>query len=114
LDHPEDFVTFLANSLPAQSSYFIQIIFVFTFFVHSGELLRVYPLGLALVRRFVGPNLTKKERKQKWGWIHSLEDPPDFFHAETFAHVVSSLLFDITKCVPLTNKDVFSHPIGST
>jgi calcium permeable stress-gated cation channel len=88
LDNPEEMITLLANSLPAQSSYFIQIIFVFTFFVHGVELLRIYPLGMALLRRFVGPNLTKKEKRSTWNYIHSLEDPPDFFHAETCAQMV--------------------------
>ena len=82
LDNPEDVIDLLANSLPAQSSYFIQIIFVFSFFVHASELLRAHPLGTALLRRCIGPNLTRKERRQTWKSFNSLEDPPPFYHAE--------------------------------
>ena len=50
------------------------------------EMLRLYPLGMALVRRKVGPNLTAKERRSSWlGLLHSLEDPPNFYHAKYLA-----------------------------
>lgn len=88
LDNPEQLVTLLANSLPAQSSYFLQIIFVFTFLLQGLELLRGYPLLLAFIRKFVGPRATIKERRKAWGFIASFEDPPEFFHAETFAQIV--------------------------
>jgi hypothetical protein len=88
IDNPELIVEFLAISLPAQSSYFIQLLFVFTFLIHGLELLRVTPLGYALVRRFVGPNLTEKERRRTWKCFYSLEDPPHFWHAETFSQIV--------------------------
>jgi hypothetical protein len=71
-----------------QSSYFIQIVLVFTFFVQGLELLRVTPLSMALVRRFVGPKLTVKERRKSWRFLQSLEDPAPFFHAEVFAQLV--------------------------
>jgi Calcium-dependent channel, 7TM region, putative phosphate/Cytosolic domain of 10TM putative phosphate transporter len=88
IDNPESIVEFLANSLPAQSSYFIQLVLVFTFFFHGLELLRVTPLGYALIRRFVGPNLTAKESQKQWKFLYSLEDPPPFWHAETFSRIV--------------------------
>lgn len=88
LNNPESIVGFLANSLPAQSSYFIQIVFVFTFLVQGIELLRVVPLSFAFVRRFVGPKLTAKERSRTWNHIYSLEDPPPFYLAEVFAQIV--------------------------
>jgi hypothetical protein len=88
IDNPESIVEFLANSLPTQSSYFIQLVLVFTFLIHGLELLRVTPLGYALVRTFVGPNLTAKERRKKWKFLYSLEDPPEFWHAETFSQIV--------------------------
>ena len=88
IDDPENIVRFLGTSLPAQSSYFIQIVFVFTFFVQGLELLRVTPLSFAFLRRFVGPRLTKKERKRKWHFINSLEDPPPFHMADFFAQIV--------------------------
>eukprot|EP00538_Stauroneis_constricta_P012736 CAMPEP_0119556414 /NCGR_PEP_ID=MMETSP1352-20130426/8386_1 /TAXON_ID=265584 /ORGANISM="Stauroneis constricta, Strain CCMP1120" /LENGTH=1175 /DNA_ID=CAMNT_0007603377 /DNA_START=9 /DNA_END=3536 /DNA_ORIENTATION=- len=88
LDNPEEIITLLANSLPAQSSYFIQISFVFTFAVHGIELIRALPLGLAFGRKFAGPNLTAKQRKKKYLFLDSLEDPREFRHAETTAQLV--------------------------
>jgi Calcium-dependent channel, 7TM region, putative phosphate len=89
LDEPEKIVDFLANSLPAQSSYFIQICLVFTFLLQGLDLVRAYPLGVAFLRRyFFGPNLTREERKKSWGWFNSLEDPPDFWHAELLAQIM--------------------------
>lgn len=88
IDQPENIALFLGNSLPAQSSYFIQIVFVFTFFIQGLELLRVVPLSYAFARRFVGPRLTEKERKRKWFFIHPLEDPPPFYLADFFAQII--------------------------
>lgn len=88
INNPEDIVDFLANALPAQSSYFIQIVLIFTFLFQGMELLRVQPLGYAFVRRFVGPNLTAKERRRKWKFIYSLENPPAFYHAEVSSQIV--------------------------
>eukprot|EP00339_Tiarina_fusa_P025582 CAMPEP_0116998948 /NCGR_PEP_ID=MMETSP0472-20121206/1848_1 /TAXON_ID=693140 ORGANISM="Tiarina fusus, Strain LIS" /NCGR_SAMPLE_ID=MMETSP0472 /ASSEMBLY_ACC=CAM_ASM_000603 /LENGTH=1137 /DNA_ID=CAMNT_0004698267 /DNA_START=140 /DNA_END=3554 /DNA_ORIENTATION=+ len=89
LDDPEKIVDLLANSLPAQSSYFIQVCLVFTFFLQGFDLIRAYPLALAFFRRyFVGPRLTAKERRQTWKWFNSLEDPPEFWHAEILAQVM--------------------------
>jgi hypothetical protein len=88
IDNPEEIVQLLANTLPTQSSYFIQLMFVFTFFFHGLELLRVIPLGYALIRRLVGPNLTAKERQRMWKFLYSLEEPPSFWHAETFSKIV--------------------------
>jgi hypothetical protein len=89
IDEPEKIMDILANSLPAQSSYFIQICFVFTFLLQGFDLLRVYPLGLALFRRYVfGPKLTEKERRKSWKCFSSLEDPPEFWHAEIFAQII--------------------------
>mmetsp|Transcript_12969 Transcript_12969/g.31598 ORF Transcript_12969/g.31598 Transcript_12969/m.31598 type:complete len:1086 (-) Transcript_12969:153-3410(-) len=104
IDDPENIVRFLGTSLPAQSSYFIQIVFVFTFFVQGLELLRVTPLSFAFLRRFVGPRLTKKERKRKWHFIYSLEDPPPFHMADFFAQIVLFyvILFVYSSTSPIT------------
>jgi len=88
IENPDSILTLLANSLPAQSSYFIQIALAQTFFLQAIEKLRIYPLGLALLRRFIGPRLTAKERRRSFGWIASLDEPPDFWHAETFAQLI--------------------------
>jgi hypothetical protein len=88
IENPESIIDLLANSLPAQSSYFIQILLATTFLMQSLEFLRVYQLGMAFLRQHVGPNLTKKERQETWAGINSLEDPPEFWHAETFAQLI--------------------------
>lgn len=61
--------------------------FAATFLLQAIELLRLYPLGCALIRRCVGPNATEKERKKPWLTIYTLEEPPEFWHAETFAQI---------------------------
>jgi hypothetical protein len=89
LEDPEKLVDLLASSLPAQSSYFIQICFVFTFLLQGLDLVRAYPLTLAFLRRYVfGPRLTAKERRKTWGVFNSLEDPPEFWHAELLAQLM--------------------------
>jgi len=87
---PRAFVDLLANSLPAQGTYFVQILLVATFLGQGLELLRVRPLAIALVRSMsVWPNLTKKEReKTLHGILRPLSDPFEFEHAEIFANVV--------------------------
>ena len=87
LRNPQEVVSLLSTSLPSQSSYFVQIMFAATFLIQGVELLRLYPLGCALLRRFVGPNATKKERRKTWLYIYTLEEPPEFWHAETFAQI---------------------------
>mmetsp|Transcript_15208 Transcript_15208/g.28430 ORF Transcript_15208/g.28430 Transcript_15208/m.28430 type:complete len:1275 (+) Transcript_15208:241-4065(+) len=88
VDNPEKIIELLAITLPTQSSYFIQYLFVFTFLINGLELLRVVPLSYALARRFIGPNLTEKERSRSWKFLYSLADPPSFWHAETFSQIV--------------------------
>jgi len=51
--------------------------------------MRVYPLGMAFLRRYVvGPRLTAKERKKTWNMISTLQEPPDFAHADLLAQVM--------------------------
>lgn len=56
--------------------------------MQSMEMLRVYPLTVALLRRCFGPNASEKERDQVWWLLHPLSEPPEFWHAETFAQLV--------------------------
>lgn len=51
-------------------------------------MLRVQPLGLAFARKFVGPNLTEKERKKRWKFLTPLEDPNEFEHANQLGTVI--------------------------
>ena len=81
-------INLLANALPAQSNYFLQILVVAMVVTMSTELLRVVPLFLALLRRFVGPNLTEKERTKRWKFLTPLEDPREFEFANNSGSVV--------------------------
>lgn len=87
IKNPEKIIDLLSTSLPSQSAYFMQIMFAATFLIQAVELLRLYPLVCALVRKCVGPNATEKERKKTWLYIYTLEEPPEFWHAETFAQI---------------------------
>ncbi|KAG7344768.1 protein of unknown function DUF221-domain containing protein [Nitzschia inconspicua] len=82
------FVDLLANSLPNQSTYFIQILLVDTAVSLSVELLRVVPVAQATVRSFIGPDLTEKERETTWMGIRPLADPREFEHADLMSLTV--------------------------
>ena len=84
---PESIIDLLSTSLPSQSAYFMQMILATTLMLQGIELLRLYPLGCAMLRKVMGPRATAKERSKAWMWIYSLEDPPEFWHAETFAQI---------------------------
>lgn len=89
IENPDEIMNILANSLPAQSSYFIQICFVFTFLLQGFDLLRVQELTLAFFRHYVfGPRLTAKERSNTWRCFRSLEDPRPFWHPEVFSQIM--------------------------
>jgi len=85
---PSMLIDLLANALPQQSNYFLQILVVAMVLTLSLELLRVLPLGSALVRKFVGPNLTEKERTSRWKFLCPLENPYEFEHANVSGSVV--------------------------
>ena len=80
IKNPEKIIDLLSTSLPSQSAYFMQIMFAATFLIQAVELLRLYPLACALIRRFVGPNATEKERRKTWLYIYTLEEPPEFWY----------------------------------
>lgn len=82
IDDPLSSIDLLANSLPGQSTFYIQILLVDTFLGIALELLRVVPLVIALVRKIFGPTLTEKERTTTWFGLRPLNEPDDFGHAE--------------------------------
>lgn len=88
LRSPEEVITLLARSLPAQSTYFMQIILVDVFVGLSAELLRVIPLSMAAARRCIGPNLTAKERNSAFLFLQPLSDPWEFQGAEILGEAV--------------------------
>ena len=105
LKEPASAIGLLANSIPLQSSYFMQILFVQTFIGQGLELLRVIPIAKACARSWVGPNLTEKERNTTWQGIRPLADPIEF----EFADVVSNgilyfmVIFVYGTLAPITN-----------
>ena len=80
-------IDLLANSLPAQSTYFMQIAFVGTVIFIAMENLRVVPLVHALIRRFVGPKRTERQRQTTFLGIRPLAEPADFEHAANMAQI---------------------------
>ena len=67
----------------------MQIIFVGTVMSAGMELLRVVPIVQALVRRFVGPQTTEKDRQTTFMGIRPLCDPLEFEHADFASQSVS-------------------------
>ena len=56
-------------------------------------MLRVMPLIFALVRRFLSPNLTERERQTSvLGFIRPLADPSDFGHADSLAQIILNFI----------------------
>jgi len=82
LDSPKLIVELLAKSLPSQGTYFIQISLVSTIISGGMELLRVVPVIMAILRSFIGPRLTEKERRTTFLGIRPLADPLGFQHAD--------------------------------
>ena len=71
-------VELLAQSLPSQSTFFIQLLLVDTCLGMGIELLRVSAIGMAWIRSLVGPNLTEKEKNSTWMGLRPLADPTEF------------------------------------
>ena len=88
VEQPTEIINLLANSLPTQSTFFVQILLVDTFLSMSLELLRVSAIAFAFVRSKVGPNLTEKERNTTWSGLRPLSDPPEFGHADALSSTV--------------------------
>ena len=105
LDSPKLIVELLAKSLPSQGTYFIQISIVSTV-VHGGmELLRVVPVAMAILRSFIGPRLTEKERRTTYLGLRPLADPLEFQHAYFTSQAVLYFMVLLVYSVisPLTN-----------
>lgn len=105
VDEPESVVDLLANSLPTQAIFYVQILLVSTFLGQGLELLRVVAVSIASVRNFVGPNLTEKERNSTWMGLHPLADPLEFQYAEVLAEGILYFMvtFVYSSLAPITN-----------
>jgi hypothetical protein len=88
VQEPALIIDLLANSLPTQSTFFIQILLVDTFVGLGVELLRVSAVATAAIRSKVGPRLTEKERTTTWMGLRPLSDPLEFEHANLLAGTV--------------------------
>jgi calcium permeable stress-gated cation channel len=88
IDSPKSIISLLAKSLPQQSTYFLQILIVYTTVTIGLEMLRVLDIVFAFIRRFVGPNLTEKERKRPFIIFRPLDNPNNFSHASFTAQMV--------------------------
>ncbi|KAF4659700.1 hypothetical protein FOL47_007476 [Perkinsus chesapeaki] len=71
----ETIQTILATNLPQQSNYFISFVFVQIGLDLGLELIRVVPAATALLRRWLGPNLSEKERSRPWLGLSPLSAP---------------------------------------
>lgn len=84
---PTKIVGHLANTLPAQSTFFMQLSFIQTFTTLAMEGLRVSPIAIALGRKFIGPHLTKREKKLRVMGLRPLSVPPRFEHADALSNL---------------------------
>lgn len=75
VEDPTSIIDLLATSLPAQSTFHIQILLVNVFLSMSLELLGVSRLAVAWIRQMFGPGLTEKERTSPWMGLKPLNDP---------------------------------------
>lgn len=89
IDDPTLIVSILANSLPQQATYFLQISFVSIVVSGGTEILRIVAIALATLRSFIGPNLTEKEQRTTFLGIRPLYDPLDFEQADFHSNAVS-------------------------
>jgi hypothetical protein len=98
-------IDLLATSLPAQATYFIQIIFVTTVFSCGMEILRVIPVIKAALRKCIGPRLTKRERQKAFMGLQPLGDPLDFEFADFSSNMVLYFVVLLVYSVisPITN-----------
>jgi hypothetical protein len=103
-ENPADIVEWLAATLPQQSTFYIQLVLIWTVIGLGFELLRITPCVMAWLRERLAPNLTEKEKSTRWNGLRPLADPSNFFHARVLASTVLFLLvaFVYTTIAPIT------------
>lgn len=91
IEQPGIIVEVLATALPAQATYFIQVTFVNMVATFGFEGFRLYPIAMAILRTFIGPRLTDKEKAISINslGINPLSDPFEFEHAYYTSLMVS-------------------------
>jgi len=70
---PIRLIDILASSIPGQISSLSQYVIVQTFLTMGLELIRLVPITLGCIRRYVGPNLTPRERSSVWLGLRPIE-----------------------------------------
>eukprot|EP00540_Astrosyne_radiata_P023433 CAMPEP_0116867712 /NCGR_PEP_ID=MMETSP0418-20121206/26776_1 /TAXON_ID=1158023 /ORGANISM="Astrosyne radiata, Strain 13vi08-1A" /LENGTH=250 /DNA_ID=CAMNT_0004503567 /DNA_START=436 /DNA_END=1188 /DNA_ORIENTATION=+ len=106
VQHPAETVDLLANALPQQATYFLQIVVVRATVVGlSLELLRVVPFVQAFLRRFFGPRLTERERNEPFMGLRPLSSPYRVRYETVFAMDILyfMVLFVYSSMAPLVN-----------
>lgn len=87
LREPEKIIDLLSSTLPAQSTFFMQMAFVQTFTTFVMEGLRVSPIAKAFLRKFLGPNLTKREKQLVFMGLNPLCVVDDFEYADHLSNL---------------------------
>lgn len=78
----------LGRKLPAQASFFMQLMLVQSFLGMGLELLRPVPCAIAAVRRILGPGVTDKERAAPWMGLNPLSSPGPFDQPNSLSSVM--------------------------
>lgn len=104
IEHPRMIVDFLAQTLPDQATYFMQVILVNTAREGALEMLRITPLIQAGLRSIIGPRLTEKDRARSYWGLRPLCNPRGFSHCGNASHwvLVFMILFVYAVISPLT------------
>ena len=77
IDKPSKIIDLLATSVPKQVKSFIQYVLVKVFLSCSLEILRVTRVAMSIVRNYVGPNLSEKERNSTFMGIQPISEPEE-------------------------------------
>uniref|UniRef100_A0A7S2Y2R3 CSC1/OSCA1-like 7TM region domain-containing protein n=2 Tax=Entomoneis paludosa TaxID=265537 RepID=A0A7S2Y2R3_9STRA len=88
IDDWTEIIDLLANALPAQGTYFMQIILVTTTLNMVFELPRLVAVVMAFLRKYLGPNLTEKERSKAFMGLRAMSDPAPFIHPKFTSQLV--------------------------
>ena len=90
IDDPTSIVELLGRALPAQSTFFLQLTLVQTVTIFAMEGLRIKPILFAIIRKYVGPRLTEKERSQSFLIFRPLNAVKEFDMADYMSSLVVS------------------------
>lgn len=101
----ETFQTILATNLPQQANYFISFVFVQIGLDLGLELIRVVPAVTAFLRRWLGPNLSDKERSRPWLGLKPLSFPMELEQPRLVSTVMLffMILFVYSVMSPITS-----------